>query len=458
MAKTFSVSEYTKISADDFLGSESTFNSFRDFLLSDNFRKKYDYGVVDYYKKNQKEYIKVNNYVGVISMKNGDVIEILPKTYDGTNAEESRKLVMRMVKSLRASNYKNASLSNMKIDKMPLMEIFIRMFIDETYELVKRGIRSGYVTVSENITTCKGHINFSEQIKRNYAHAERFCVEYDEYNYNRPENKLIKSTLLFLDKRSTSFENKADIKALLSMFDEVEESLNHDFDFSKCIDERNMKDYQMILSWCKVFLENKSFTSYSGEHVACAILFPMEKLFESYVAQQFKKMLKETEYSVSSQDKGYYLFDRCNDEKQRGFALRPDIVISKGNDLFIADTKWKLISDKNDISQQDMYQMYAYQKKYTSGEKTCHNVTLIYPDIGQYTRDFKEKYHCDHMTFTSEHDREKVYVIFVDLTLDEKAFRNELYNVFYGYITNTSDNNLSYLVEIDNSVVETVRR
>ena len=63
------------------------------------------------------------------------------------------------------------------------------------------------------------------------------------------------------------------------------------------------------------------------------------KTFISIVQEEFKKILKDTEYSVKSQDKGYYLFDKCSDEKQRGFALRPDIVINKGNDLFIEKLK-----------------------------------------------------------------------------------------------------------------------
>ena len=32
-----------------------------------------------------------------------------------------------------------------------------------------------------------------------------------------------------------------------------------------------------------VFLQGKSFTAFSGSEVAIALLFPMEKLFESYV-------------------------------------------------------------------------------------------------------------------------------------------------------------------------------
>ena len=58
--------------------------------------------------------------------------------------------------------------------------------------------------------------------------------------------------------------------------------------------------------------------------------------------------------------------------------MRPDIVLKKGDRTIVLDTKWKsLINDpgKNyGISQADMYQMYAYSKKYETPE-----IWLLYP-------------------------------------------------------------------------------
>ena len=59
--------------------------------------------------------------------------------------------------------------------------------------------------------------------------------------------------------------------------------------------------------------------------------------------------------------------------------MKPDIVVTRKSDgaKFIMDTKWKVLSESKanySISQADMYQMYAYQKKYSS-----ENVTLLYP-------------------------------------------------------------------------------
>ena len=59
--------------------------------------------------------------------------------------------------------------------------------------------------------------------------------------------------------------------------------------------------------------------------------------------------------------------------------MKPDIVLTHTptQTVFIMDTKWKLLSDEKSnygIAQSDMYQMYAYQKKYSA-----KNVTLLYP-------------------------------------------------------------------------------
>ena len=109
---------------------------------------------------------------------------------------------------------------------------------------------------------------------------------------------------------------------------------------------------------------NKSFTTFSGSTTSRALLFPMESVYESYVSQQMKKVFRPDGWDISTQDKGHYLF--MNPRKK--FALRPDIVLTKDDHTVIMDTKWKnLINNERKnygISQSDMYQMYAYSKKY----------------------------------------------------------------------------------------------
>lgn len=219
----------------------------------------------------------------------------------------------------------------------------------------------------------------NEHLKQNIVHKERFYVVFDEYQANCPQNRLIKSTLLKLQQLTGSAQNSKEIRQLLVSFELVEPSKNYEKDFSKVVIDRTTKCYEVLLKWSKVFLKNKSFSMFSGTESARALLFPMEKVFEAYVAKNLKKRLNQAGWEVSIQDKGYYLFDTLNGEKYQKFALRPDLVITRPDEsIIILDTKWKsLINNKKanyGISQADMYQMYAYAKKYQASE-----VWLLYP-------------------------------------------------------------------------------
>lgn len=330
------------------------------------------------FRKEIGKIITAKNYIGVITFDDGTAIEILPKIVSTVpeHSQRAKKLVVDMLRSLTNVSYKSLQVTNVDIEKMPLLDIFIRMFLDEVFRLVKHGLRSSYETIAENRSFFKGKILFSEQLKHNFSHKERTFTEFDEFTPNCPENRLVKSTLMLLYKQTHSSRNKTDIKTLLAAFDNVPSSTDYTGDFSKA-----GKSYGTLLLWCQIFLTGKSFTSFSGSGVAFALLFPMETLFERYVAVQLKKVLPAEEFLISIQDKTHYLFL----SPSKKFLLRPDIVITRkcDNAIFICDTKWKLLSSHTanlGISQADMYQMFAYQKKYNA-----KNITMLYPMTDQTT-------------------------------------------------------------------------
>ena len=332
------------------------------------------------YKRNVGETVTFKNYVGLIQMKNNYQIQVLPKIdFESGEQDQTKQVFLRMLRSMKDFPSKVFSNANLKIDRMNLYEIFINMYLQEVRQLVKHGLKSAYVGVEDNLTVYKGKLMVNEHMKHNMAHQERCYVGYDEYQMNRAENRLVKSTLLKLQKITTSAENSKAIRQLLTSFELIEPSTNYAKDFSKVVIDRNTRDYEMLMTWSKVFLKNKSFTTFSGTESARALLFPMEKVFEAYVAQNMKKVFGRAGWDVSAQDKGHYLFNTLNGETHRKFALRPDLVVTRDDDsIVILDTKWKnLINDRRanyGISQADMYQMYAYSKKYNTSE-----IWLLYP-------------------------------------------------------------------------------
>ena len=322
------------------------------------------------------KFIQARNYVGILQTKSGLTIEILPKIADKTDTDKSKAVFIKMLRALKNFPFKSSNLASLKTQNLPLLEIFISMFLCELEALVKKGIKSDYVTLEDNLNFLKGKLNINEQIKRNSVHKERFYVGYSEFLSDIKINRIIKTTLKFLYKKSNFSKNQQKIRELLFIFDEVSECEDYKNFFAKLVINRQVKHYEQTLLWCKIFLLGNTFTPHKGDDIALALLFDMNALFESYVGNFIKKSFPGTILQHSEK----HLI-----EDPKSFKLRPDIFLK---DKFIADTKWKIISSRDDISQADLYQLYAYGKKHPCDGK----LHLIYPkidDIIQKTMNFR---------------------------------------------------------------------
>ena len=420
MSRTYQITEYGVFTRDkDIPGyvslPKNTFDILENFILSNVESCAVDLMGISV-KKGIGKVITAKNYVGVISLDDNTTIEILPKIYSSESVDvyKTKKLLVDMLKTLRNAPFKSLQTTNVNIENMDIFEIFIRMFIDEVFYIVKRGLKSGYESVESNEAFFKGKLLMDKQIQFNYAHKERSYVQYDEFNLNCVENKLLKSTLDYLYRTTSSSRNKKDLKTLLYSFGSVDLSTDYTSDFNKVVIDRHNNDYATALMWSRVFLQGKSFTSFSGSQVAFALLFPMESLFESYIAKILSRTLAGTDYSVSVHDRTYHLFD----EPTHRFLIKPDIVLRNRitGKTFVMDTKWKLLSSQVSnygIAQADMYQMYAYQKKYNAD-----SVTLIYP----YVDSLED---VNNISFVSD-DGAVVKVFFVDLFRVEESLKGSL--------------------------------
>lgn len=339
------------------------------------------------------KFIQARNYVGVLQTKSGLTIEILPKIADKNDAERSKAVFIKMLRTLKNFPFKISNLASLKTQNLPLLEIFISMFLCELEALVKKGIKSDYVALEENLNFLKGKLNINEQIKRNSIHKERFYVGYSEFLSDIKINRIIKTTLKFLYKKSNSSKNQQKIRELLFIFDEVLECEDYQNFFAKLVINRQVKHYEQTLLWCKIFLLGNSFTPHKGDDLAFALLFDMNALFESYVGNFIKKSFPCTILQHS---------EKHLVEDPKSFKLRPDVFLEG---KFIADTKWKIVSSRDDISQADLYQLYAYGKKHE-----CSNLYLIYPKIEGIKQEFMKFGYDDEMLLE---------ILYFDLEKDE---------------------------------------
>ena len=260
MKKLLEVREFEKISCNpDFKTEyaylpESVFRDLEEFIHAfagdDEYSDALEFLKISF-RRNVGDIISVNNYVGLIQMHNGYQIQVLPKIDFGDDAdsknEETKRVFLRMLRSMKDFPSKVFNEANLKMDRMTLYEIFINMYLQEVRTLVKHGIKSAYIAREDNLNFYKGKLVVNEHIKCNAAHGERFYVCYDEYLVDRAENRLVKATLLKLQGITSSAQNQKEIRQLLTSFEMVRPSVNHQKEFSKVVINRNTKDYDMLM-------------------------------------------------------------------------------------------------------------------------------------------------------------------------------------------------------------------
>lgn len=123
-----------------------------------------------------------------------------------------------------------------------------------------------------------------------------------------------------------------------------------------------------------------------GDWHGSSLLFPMEKVFETYVESCLRRTLP-AEATLTHTASSKYL------STHRGtpwFQLQPDFVVKQSGKVWVMDTKWKLIDqalgstgEKYGLSQSDFYQLFAYGHRYLDGQG---DLFLIYPKTTAFDR------------------------------------------------------------------------
>jgi len=376
MTRTITVIEYEKAGKEK-LG-EHNYKLLKELCLQEEFK--------DIMSCNNGQ-IYFSKFAGIIQLKNGAFIEVLPKTcFNEESKVEARNIFLKMIKTLKSTYYKSFDDTHINNDKFPLLEIFISIFLNELDELINLGIRKNYVRVSENSNFVKGKIKVAENIRHNLVHHEKNFIEYSEFTQNIAQNKILKKCISFLKSKSANDKNIKRLNQALFIFDGVDDIYNAEVEFQKVHLSRLNAHYTIPLELAKVFLCGNSFLPQTGKSNLVSLMFPLNKLFEDYVFNHINKIVDKTKVQVKSQSNPYCLLD-----EPTKFRLRPDIVINykQENKIIILDTKWKLLDStkldgQNGVTQSDLYQLYAYGKKYKSKTNKEIELVLIYPKTEKF--------------------------------------------------------------------------
>lgn len=333
--------------------------------------------------------VQVTSFVGVIRASDGFQIEVLPKVGKaiGGGPNEARQLLIDMLCCLQGFRHIQTDNARILATRMPLLEVFIAEYLRAVESVVKRGLRNDYSSRQDNLSALRGKLLMARHLRQNLCREDRFFTEHDEFEANRPENRLLHAGLRRVLLMTGSQANQQLARELQFVFADVPVAAEPRLDFQRVRLDRSMGHYADALAWARLILDEDSPLTGSGDHRAPSLLFRMEAVFEAFVATHLARQLRRP-LVLKTQARSHHLVRHCN---QDWFRLKPDLLIRNGQrNILVLDTKWKLVDglkangkDKYGLSQSDFYQLQAYGQSYLDA---VGDVILIYPKTASFDK------------------------------------------------------------------------
>jgi len=321
--------------------------------------------------------IRVLNYAGVVSVGNIR-LEILPKflkkTYEPLqspeNVKERQVILSNLIEMLKHTGLlkvKDVNLAYLS-ENDDFFEVFVYVFAKNLLSLLRSKVDICYVRRKDELNFVRGKIDVRRYVSS--ANLHRIPCDFYERVADTPINRTLKYICYLLSRITCSRENYRLLRQILAVLDPV--TLTPvGVDYIKRITfNRLNSEFRPFVRFCESFLSSSSLSLRGGKVEFFSVIFPMEKLFEEFMAAVISRLLKGMELHIQ-RSIGYLV------TKPRAFRLVPDIVVG-GEEICVIDTKYKLLKPEDrryGISQQDLYQIYAYCR-----ELKARKALLLYPE------------------------------------------------------------------------------
>jgi len=327
--------------------------------------------------------IKALNYVGVI--KAGDLtIEIFPKFLKKGKEDELKKIasknLLKMLEYTQRWKFKEIDYASLEKVEHDFFEILIYLFAKNLLSLLKVKKNYEYVRRWEELRFVKGRIDFARYTNPARKHIIP-CIHY-ERSMDNLINRTLKYTCYLLLRTTKCSENRLMLRRILDILDGVTLAPITIQVVDRITFNRLNADFKPFIDICKLILEGSTLALQASKIEIFSLMIPMETLFEEFIAGVIVEKGLHKDEAVFGKNAELLIQHRIGHLAEKNgkklFEMIPDIVIKVDNEIkLIIDTKYKLLDPdraKLDVSQQDLYQIYAYCK-----ESGARKALLLYP-------------------------------------------------------------------------------
>jgi 5-methylcytosine-specific restriction enzyme subunit McrC len=285
-----------------------------------------------------------------------------------------------------------------------LLDIFIEDFCSQVKSALRSGAIARYSERTENLNAVRGRLELTEHLRANDFDRSHLLCRFDERSIDNAYNQALKGVLRILLGFALSPRTRAMVAALIHRFDEMSDRRVTVRGIDGLRLDRTIRHWEPVFARARWLLSGLYPDIRTGDAVGSALLFNMEKLFETVLGLRLR-------HASQARDGGRLsvgLESPVKNLATAGFQLRPDITIqSEVETIAILDAKWKRLDlgeANSGVSSGDAYQMNAYASRYR-----CKRLALVYPA----SRDCPPGKISEFVLMTEE--RPKLEVIAVDV-------------------------------------------
>jgi 5-methylcytosine-specific restriction enzyme subunit McrC len=317
--------------------------------------------------------IKSNSLVGSISIKNGLIIEVLPKFAKGDLTEENikryRETLIDMIRVSKEKNFLSSTTQSSKISKgeMPLIRYMIELFSQSLLAQLRNGIFANYNRKVDNLSYIKGNILVSKTIQNNLIDKTKIYVSHNKHSSNNLLMQIFKTLAkILLNDTNLSYKAKNNLYEVYTLLDGVAIINLKKYHFHDMVFSRLNDKYEILFRQAEyIFNQYMPFTSNHSSTPFWAILFNMDYLFEKFCAYLFKK----SNISFKAQNR-----IKVFTNKRKTLAIKPDFIIEN---CVVVDAKWKLINKKTlyGLNAQNFWQLFSYMNLVS--EEEMHGYFIV---------------------------------------------------------------------------------
>ena len=112
----------------------------------------------------------------------------------------------------------SVSKAHQRLRNNTLLELYLRQFLNECDEVLRRGMVKTYRRQRGNVSALKGQLVFATHLRQNIVRRDRFFTEHQVYDHGHLANQVLHAALEVVDRIAVNAELRSTARRLLLRF------------------------------------------------------------------------------------------------------------------------------------------------------------------------------------------------------------------------------------------------